>query len=64
MLNLTAAWLRVALLAAMLVAGGAAVARPATILVVGDSLSAEYGLPRDTGWVKLLSDRLAREAAQ
>ena len=48
----------------MLVAGGAASGKPAAILVLGDSLSAEYGLPRDTGWVKLLSDRLAREAAQ
>jgi acyl-CoA thioesterase-1 len=63
-LNLTAAWLRVALLVAMLVTGGAAGGKPATILVFGDSLSAEYGLPRDTGWVKLLSDRLAKEAAQ
>ncbi len=48
----------------MLVTAGAAGARPATILVFGDSLSAEYGLPRDTGWVKLLSDRLAKEAPQ
>jgi acyl-CoA thioesterase-1 len=63
-LNLTAAWLRVALLVAMLVTGGAAGGKPATILVFGDSLSAEYGLPRDTGWVKLLSDRLAKEPAQ
>lgn len=30
------------------------------LLVVGDSLSAEYGLPRNSGWVKLLGDRLAR----
>ena len=29
-----------------------------TILVLGDSLSAEYGLPRDTGWVALLQQRL------
>ena len=64
MLNLTAAWLRIALAAAMLVAGGAAGAKPATILVFGDSLSAEYGLPRGTGWVKLLSERLAKEAPQ
>jgi acyl-CoA thioesterase I len=28
------------------------------ILVLGDSLSAEYGLRRGTGWVALLSDRL------
>jgi acyl-CoA thioesterase-1 len=32
-----------------------------TILVVGDSLSAEYGLARDTGWVTLLEQRLQRE---
>ena len=28
---------------------------------MGDSLSAEYGLPRGTGWVALLEQRLARE---
>ncbi len=32
-----------------------------TILVVGDSLSAEYGLQRDTGWVSLLKERLQKE---
>jgi acyl-CoA thioesterase I len=31
------------------------------ILVVGDSLSAEYGLQRGSGWVALLDQRLARE---
>ena len=31
------------------------------ILVVGDSLRAEYGLKRGTGWVALLEKRLARE---
>ena len=31
------------------------------ILVVGDSLSAEYGLKRGSGWVALLEQRLARE---
>ena len=31
------------------------------ILVVGDSLSAEYGLQRGSGWVALLEKRLARE---
>jgi acyl-CoA thioesterase-1 len=48
----------------MLVTGGAASGKPATILVFGDSLSAEYGLPRDTGWAKLLANRLAKEAPQ
>ncbi len=30
-----------------------------TVLVLGDSLSAEYGLPRGSGWVTLLEKRLA-----
>ena len=34
---------------------------PRRVLVVGDSLSAEYGLRRGTGWVALLAARLARE---
>ncbi len=32
-----------------------------TIVVVGDSLSAEYGLRRGTGWVALLEKRLAEQ---
>lgn len=55
------AWVSVSLCAAaLLLAGGtaAAVQRP-VLLVLGDSMSSEYGLPRDTGWVKLLADRLA-----
>ena len=39
----------------------AAPARPQVILVLGDSLSAEYGLARGTGWVALLEKRLAQE---
>lgn len=35
-------------------------ARP-VILVVGDSLSAEYGLQRGSGWVALLEKKLAQE---
>ena len=31
------------------------------ILVLGDSLSAEYGLPRGSGWVKLLEDQLVKD---
>lgn len=31
------------------------------VLVLGDSLSAEYGLARGSGWVALLEQRLARE---
>ncbi|SAL61836.1 arylesterase [Caballeronia peredens] len=41
-------------------AQAAAQPKPA-IVVLGDSLSAEYGLPRDTGWVNLLRARLAKE---
>lgn len=32
-----------------------------TILVFGDSLSAAYGIPRDSGWVSLLEKKLADE---
>lgn len=32
-----------------------------TVLVVGDSLSAEYGLARGSGWVALLQNRLRTE---
>lgn len=35
--------------------------RTATILVLGDSLSAEYGLQRGQGWVALMQARLAQE---
>jgi acyl-CoA thioesterase-1 len=38
-----------------------AAGRVLKILVVGDSLSAEYGLERGTGWVALLEKRLADE---
>jgi acyl-CoA thioesterase-1 len=41
---------------------GPAAAVPAPrIVVVGDSLSAEYGLARGTGWVALLQKQLAKE---
>ena len=36
-------------------------ASASTILVMGDSLSAEYGLKRGTGWVPLLEKQLASE---
>lgn len=39
----------------------AATGQEKTILVVGDSLSAEYGLARGTGWVALLALRLQSE---
>ncbi|RCS59802.1 arylesterase [Parvibium lacunae] len=37
---------------------------PTRILVVGDSLSAEYGLRRGTGWVQLLQQSLAKRFSQ
>ncbi len=36
-------------------------AAAARLVVVGDSLSAEYGLARGSGWVALLGERVARE---
>ena len=42
--------------------GWAAAATPARIVVLGDSLSAEYGLKRGSGWVALLQQRLNQEA--
>jgi acyl-CoA thioesterase-1 len=46
-----------ALCAAPAMAQGAA----RTLLVVGDSLSAEYGLARGAGWVALLATRIAQQ---
>jgi acyl-CoA thioesterase-1 len=39
----------------------AAAPKANTIVVVGDSLSAEYGLKRGTGWVALMEQRLAQD---
>jgi acyl-CoA thioesterase I len=56
-------WRRRDFLAGALVAAGGSAFAAGTpvILVVGDSLSAEYGLKRGTGWVPLLEQRLAKE---
>ncbi len=53
-------------MAAALGAGTPAGAQGAsrTLLIVGDSLSAEYGLARGAGWVALLEARLAKEGPQ
>jgi acyl-CoA thioesterase-1 len=48
----------VAVAALAFAASGNAYSAPKTVLVVGDSLSAEYGLARGTGWVALLEQRL------
>lgn len=59
------AWLAHCSVAVLALAGAVvplhAAARPARLLVVGDSLSAEYGLARGSGWVALLEQRLQRE---
>ncbi|MGN7981066.1 arylesterase [Burkholderia sp. 22313] len=73
-MDTTFRWKRRAALAALLgtllaanVPARAATAAPPSgaahpaLVVLGDSLSAEYGLPRDTGWVALLRQRLATE---
>lgn len=44
-------------------AASAAPLRGRKLLVLGDSLSAEYGLPRGAGWVALLQQRLEQAAA-
>lgn len=46
------------LLAAITLFSTAAYSASKTVLVLGDSLSAEYGLVRGTGWVALLDKRL------
>lgn len=58
-------WLMAALaLASAGFASSAAAAAPPVILVLGDSLSAEYGLARGQGWVTLLQQRLAKSMPQ
>jgi acyl-CoA thioesterase-1 len=51
------AWL--AALAGALAAPRTSLAADRPLLVLGDSLSAEYGLPRGSGWVALLEKRLS-----
>jgi len=51
--GMTALWFALALLV-----GAAQAAEPRTVLVMGDSLSAAYGLAPEQGWVALTADRL------
>ena len=51
-------WRAFALTACMLCASASAHSASKTLLVLGDSLSAEYGLARGAGWVPLLEQRL------
>jgi acyl-CoA thioesterase-1 len=59
MLALLRKWTIAALL--MLAASASAYSAPKTVLVLGDSLSAEYGLARGSGWVALLEHKLKIE---
>jgi acyl-CoA thioesterase-1 len=51
-----------ALAALLTLTGTGAQAAPRNLLILGDSISAEYGLPRDSGWVRLLAERLKKSA--
>lgn len=53
--------LAVSLLALGLSANVSGTSKPNTLLVVGDSLSAEYGIARGTGWVALLDKQLTQD---
>jgi acyl-CoA thioesterase-1 len=46
---------------ALMLAATSAYSASKTILMLGDSLSAEYGLARGTGWVTLMENRLKTE---
>ncbi len=64
MLNSAIALLRIALLCSALLVAPAVFSKTSNLLILGDSLSAEYGLPRDKGWVRLLAHRLDERAPQ
>ena len=66
-LRMTRGWAPLFALSIGVTSGFAAQAAPAAdssnrpVLILGDSLSAEYGLRRGTGWVALLSSRLQKQ---
>ncbi|HEX7644986.1 MAG TPA: arylesterase [Burkholderiaceae bacterium] len=53
--------LRLGLALALALPASSAYSASKSILVLGDSLSAEYGLPRGAGWVALLQQKLEQE---
>lgn len=59
--GMMAAWTAVPSALAAPAQAAAPVAAAPAVLVLGDSLSAEYGIARGTGWVNLLQDRLRAE---
>ena len=64
MLILSKNWLKklnALVLLAGLCAAASAYSAPKTVLVLGDSLSAEYGLARGAGWVALMEQRLKEQ---
>jgi acyl-CoA thioesterase I len=54
-------WIKKTIVAVLFTWGMAAAAAPTTVLVVGDSLSSEYGLARGTGWVAKLGQQLVKD---
>ena len=52
---------RIVIVAALALGAPAAYSASKTILVLGDSLSAEYGLPRGSGWVALMEKQLEQD---
>lgn len=58
MKSIRSRWLLI-LLPWLVIWAGPARAEAPTILVLGDSLSAGYGIPAEQGWVHLLQRRLA-----
>ncbi|HEV7814114.1 MAG TPA: arylesterase [Janthinobacterium sp.] len=59
--NLAALAAHILLATALLGTATSAYSAPKTLLVLGDSLSAEYGLSRGTGWVALMERRLKEQ---
>ncbi|MFB2764497.1 arylesterase [Marinobacter shengliensis] len=57
-MNTVSALVRSFALSALMLLSLSALASQNTLLVVGDSLSAAYGVPSETAWVQLLRDRL------
>lgn len=58
------AWLGLLVGAVLMLATASAYSAPKTVLVLGDSLSAEYGLARGSGWTQLLQQRLQQNKVE
>lgn len=54
-------WKQILLLVSLLLVGTPALARAPVVLVLGDSLSAGYGIDVNAGWVNLLKQRLQQQ---